>query len=411
MRPSNSYPIAGTPRIVPLTILFTAVLFFTCLPAQASEYNRAVSLFEKRDYSGALALFEKARKNGDNEANSAYYEALCYHHLGKMDQAKAAYTRVINNYPHSKVARLALTFMLKIDPDLRKKHQEAIESIKAEGRDSYSKLPEEVSVKYKKSISGHMLVPVKVNGVSTEMMLDTGAGVTYCRRIWLDAMGIKPDSGNSPGMKIDGVGGEIRTSAGLVTIEIGNLSRTTPIYIEEKSKAMKTDPFAFENIPLLGQNFFQDFICEIDDKNQILRFKKTDAKKASGRSTGALADNEVPFFREGNNIVVTVKINGRECEMFFDTGANALSFADRHLAGCGLNRPTSARSSQAEGVGGQKQGFQFYVDSVSLGPIEKHNVGAAIMINSRFSRPLLGQTFLSGLKYTIDPTRNVIIFE
>lgn len=406
MRPARFFP---TPGISPIVVLTT--LFLTVLPVQASEYSQAVSLFEKRDFGGALSLFEKARNNGDNEANAAYYEALCYHHLGKMDQAKAAYTRVINNYPHSKVARLALNFMLKIDPDLRKKHQEAIESIRAEGRDSYSRLPEQVSVKYKKSISGHMLVPVKVNGVPTEMMLDTGAGVTYCRRIWLDALGIKPEKGNSPGMKIEGVGGEIRTSTGLVNIEIGNLSRTTPIYIEEKGKSMRTDPSAFENIPLLGQNFFQDFICEIDDNSQILRFKKTDGKKASGHRKGALAENEVPFFREGNNIVVTVKINGRECEMFFDTGANALSFADRHLAGCGLNRPTSARSSRAEGVGGQKQGFQFYVDRVTLGPIDKQNVGAAIMINSSFSRPLLGQTFLSGLKYTIDPTRNVIVFE
>ena len=34
-----------------------------------------------------------------------------------------------------------------------------------------------------------------------------------------------------------------------------------------------------------------------------------------------------------------------------------------------------------------------------------------MVLHSDFPKPLLGQTFLKGLKYTIDPSRNVIRFD
>ncbi|MBZ0186042.1 MAG: retroviral-like aspartic protease family protein [Candidatus Obscuribacterales bacterium] len=391
-------------------ILFLIALIY-CPWAVASDYTLAVSLFEKKQFSEAATLFKKSRNMGEKEANSAYYEALCYHHLGSMDKARAAYMTVINNYPRSSVARQALSYLLRVDPKLRKKHEEAVKSLKDKDNESYEKLPWKVTVKFIKAPSGHLIVPVRLNGVKTEMIFDTGAGITHCKRSWLTAQGIRPTETTAAGRSL-GVGGEVATVIGLINIELGELARTTPVSIEQDSAPAGTGG-GLGSLPLLGQNYFQDLLCEIDDQRRIARFTKIDKQKIGGKGQAKrpLAANEVPFYRLENNMVVTVKINGRECEMFFDTGASNLAFADRHLAQYGLTRPVSADKGKSGGVGGQREGYHFYIDSVKLGPIEKQNIGASVMINSNFTKPLLGQTFLSGLKYTIDPVRNVVIFE
>jgi len=110
-------------------------------------------------------------------------------------------------------------------------------------------------------------------------------------------------------------------------------------------------------------------------------------------------------------MIIRPKVNGRECDMIFDTGSSLIAFADRHMAGCGLELPPSARSALSGGVGGSRQAFNFSLDSVQLGPVTKRNPQASVMINSQLPDPLFGQSFLTGLRYTIDPVRKVIRFE
>lgn len=110
-------------------------------------------------------------------------------------------------------------------------------------------------------------------------------------------------------------------------------------------------------------------------------------------------------------MVVKAKVNDREVDMYFDTGASQIVFADRHLAQCGLNRPVEATNTVRRTVDGRRDSYAFSIDRVQLGPISKTEVSAAVLLNTKFSKPLLGQSFLQGLKYTVDPARQVIRFD
>ncbi|MBI1269677.1 hypothetical protein GC174_04510 [bacterium] len=397
--------------------ILAAVLALTALPARAASYSEAVGLYEKRDYEKALPLFQEAEKAGVQPSRAAYYTALCYHQLRKAREAKAAYLHVVQRYPRTMVARQAMGILEKIDPAFARYKGEVLKRYEEEQTREYQELPELIKVKYQNvGGSGHMIIPAIINGVPIKMMFDTGAGVTMSKQSFLDSNNIKIEN-TKPSIRLRGVGGEVPTRVGLANITVGNMSRTIPLQIEQdQSNSRSSEGMGMlGQLPLLGQNYFKDFEYEIDDANKYLIFKKLSTTQvssiASTRKSTVKSDLEVPFYRMGNHIIVTPKVNGRECEMILDTGAGTVAFADRHLAACGLNRPTHALSGQSGGVGGKRVGYSFLVDSIQLGPVLRKNVHCSMVLHSDFPRPLLGQTFLKGLKYTIDPSRNVIRFD
>jgi len=402
-----------------LTGLF-CLSFFGANPVFASNYSEAVDLFAKKEYQKAAALFQKAQAAGENAANATYYEALCYHYGKDLERAKIIYQQVIRKYPQSEASRNSLKVLIKIDPVIAKKYAEAMDGIAVQQEQDYLKLPQEASVKFFRTniAKGHLVVPTTVNGVPAQMIFDTGASSTHVTERWLALLGVKPKYTKYTGRAM-GVGGEVNYRVALLTIRVGELERTIPVSVQEGSGALgdaSNNPLT--EMPLLGQTFYKDFIYEIDDNGQKISFKKlasrpnekTDKTQARAKSRQRLADNEVPFYYEGNSIIVTAKINGRECEMIFDTGAGSVAFADRHLAACGINRPVESFQGQGGGVGGKRDAYMFTLDSVKLGSVEKKNVTCHVLMNTPFPKPLLGQTFLEGLKYTIDPGRKVIIF-
>jgi len=252
-----------------------------------------------------------------------------------------------------------------------------------------------------------MLVKAFFNGKPTTVMFDTGAGATTCYQSLLDRLGVEPKWTGQAG-RVTGVGGEVATKLGLITVQAGSMTRLLPVWVQQDHG--RGGKNSVSDLPLLGQDFLKGYAYEIDNRAKQVIMTKSLGNPA-GASRGRLADNEVPFEREGNHVIVKPKINGRECEMILDTGAGIVAFADRHLAMCGLNTPTSARQGGASGVGGKRQGYNFYIDSIKLGPIEKRHVPAVVMMHSNFPKPLLGQPFLHDIKYEIDPVRKVIKFK
>lgn len=386
-----------------LSIMLSLIV---CLlpPAFAGDYSNGVAAYSKKNFKKALGLFKKSLIDNTNQANSRYYIALCYHQLGYIDQAKESYLLVIKKYPKTTLAKQAFKILAKLDPAIARLAGAHSQSAPLE---DYSGLPEKTTVKYGNYRgSGHIILPVKINGIQASMMFDTGAGVTVAKQSYLDSKGITVKNTRQSG-RLRGVGGEVAAKVGLVNITVGRMTRSIPLMIEQDNPSAGSRLGYLSRLPLLGQNYFKDLTYEIDDGHKFITFRK--AKGKTNKSSG-YNPNEVPFYRQGNHIIVKPKVNGRECEMILDTGAGTVAFADRHLAMCGLNRPTSARSGQSRGVGGAREGFNFYVKKMSLGPIKRENVRCSMILHSRFNKPLLGQTFLKGLCYTIDPSRNVIIF-
>lgn len=157
--------------------------------------------------------------------------------------------------------------------------------------------------------------------------------------------------------------------------------------------------------PILGQNFLKNFQYTIDDPNETVTFYPDRRAVGAGKDVSYTSDADGAIF-------VHPKINGKECEMQLDTGAALVTLADRHLSACGVNIPAEALKQRgAAGIGGSKEGFKFKIDNIQLGKVAKKYVDARVLLDTRFRKPLLGQAFLQGLKYTIDPFRKVVRFE
>ncbi len=398
--------------------ILTATLALTALPVQANSYDEAVNLYEKRDYEKALPLFQEAEKSGVQPSRAAYYTALCYHQLRKAREAKAAYLHVIHRYPTTLVAKEAMGILEKIDPGFARYKNAVLKRYEDEQDNDYQELPEEIRIKYRNvGGTGHMIVPAQINGVPIKMMFDTGAEVTMSKQSFLDRNRIKIEK-TEPSITVQGVGGEVRTRVGPVNLTVGKMTRTIPLQIEQDQATSKVSDGLgpLGQLPVLGQNYFKDFEYQIDDTNKSLIFKRLSttqvASIASTKRSIVKSDLEVPFYRLDSNIIVTAKVNGRECEMILDTGCHTVAFADRHLAPCGLSLPTqSLNKGESGGIGGKRIDYDFRVDSIQLGPVIRKNVHCSMLLHSKIPRPLLGQTFLKGLKYTIDPSRNVIRFD
>ncbi|MDZ4834150.1 MAG: retroviral-like aspartic protease family protein [Candidatus Melainabacteria bacterium] len=381
-----------------------------------SPYNRAVGLYGTKKFTEALVVLETGQIAPTQAANAAYYRALCYHQLGKTKEAAAAYRYVFSKYPQSIAARNAIKTLAKLDPAASVAALKTVESVKA-GPIDWTNLPDQVSVPFRKGAGGALMVQAEMNGVPVIMMFDTGASTTALTETFLRENNITLKRTKYHGRAM-GVGGEVSTNIAMADIRLGQIRRTIPLMVQDDRGQSKSQP------ALLGQSFYGDLPYSIDDsRGQIIFSKPAPELRVAGQGArvGAggqkqvkvikYADNEIPFRKVGNNLVVLVKVNGRECEMYFDTGASTVAFADRHLAACGLNRPTGAFAGGAGGVGGNREAFHFIIDSLKMANVERRDVHAAVLINANFDRPLLGQTFLTGLRYTIDPVRSVIRFE
>lgn len=164
--------------------------------------------------------------------------------------------------------------------------------------------------------------------------------------------------------------------------------------------------------PLLGQEFYKDYEYTIDydsgDKERgTICFVKKGSRMASGGGNG---NYSVPFKRHGNNLVVNVEVNGKNCEMFFDTGASGIAFTEDQLKAINVPIPEDAVPEMHGGIGGTTIAKGFHIARMRLGPIEKTDVPVSALQAANMRYPLLGQTFYGDWQYTIDTASNTIKF-
>jgi hypothetical protein len=88
--------------------------------------------------------------------------------------------------------------------------------------------------------------------------------------------------------------------------------------------------------PLLGQTFFQDFTYTIDNGAHSIHFVKKRKAGGSAYADPSRDPNNVPFTRQGNEIVVNVSVNGRPTKMYFDTGATSCILSKEQVKQLGL---------------------------------------------------------------------------
>jgi predicted aspartyl protease len=114
----------------------------------------------------------------------------------------------------------------------------------------------------------------------------------------------------------------------------------------------------------------------------------------------------IPFKRgDGGHMQVTVWLNNRPINCWFDTGAHA-HFGLNHLQQVGISVPQNAQTSYASGWAGKKVPIWLMQADMKMGDM-KRRVPISVEENMGLP-PLVGQEFLRELRYEIDDKGGVM---
>lgn len=376
--------------LIPTLLLF---IFALPSPAQESYWSKGVQLYQQRNFKNALPYFQAAQQK-DSTGDAMYYAGLCQQQLGEISQARQTWYITASRFPNTAAALAASRALVQ----LNRVYPQSAAAYAASTSITPASPTQIIEVPFSRLATGQIIVSGAVNGQPVDMIFDTGASDCFFKQKDFDKIGVTVPA-NGTKRRYLGVGGEVSATVVPVSLTVGTLTRQIAVSVQDPDYQRSSAGNDNYDYPLLGQNFFGDLIYQLDFARDVIRFLP---------SSNSVAGDSVPLQRDGNNLVVTVKVNGRECPMIMDTGADSVCFTDKQLAGLGVDRPTNANTGFSEGVGGQRVSYVFTIDSIKLGSIEKKNVTSSVALNSDMDKPLLGASFLRGLVLTIDPTRNIV---
>jgi clan AA aspartic protease (TIGR02281 family) len=371
------------------------------------SYDQGVRFYQAKKFHDALVQFEAAFTMGYEPANCLYYAALCHQQLNDFAKAKEVYTEIVTRYgttPAAANARAALEGLKRM-PSPAVSATAAAQATTPATKDGIVG-----DVSFAESREG-MIVPVIIQGKPVRAIWDSGATTCFFAKSQLDKAGIDTRKAVKAGRAI-GIGGEIETYRLDTLVIVGNVGMQLPVYFQDDTAEQRNTNRIKEDFGLLGEDFFSHFVYQVDPaigKIRFLRPAKSEARYKKPTYKRASGD-DVAFTWENGVMVVTPKVNGRECDMIFDTGAATVAFSDKQLTAAGMTRPTDSRNAISYGVGGSRTAYAFSLNSVELGPISRTGVAANVSVFGTQGRPLLGQNFLRGVKYTVDPEQCVMKF-
>ncbi len=361
---------------------------FSAMPASADSYQTAVQLYSQKKYSEAIPFLKQAASENPKNPNPYYYVGLCHHALGNKPAAKKAFQFLIDNYPSAPAAQNARAALAAVDST------PSVQGQFGGPTTAGAREPEEETISATKGVEGHMVVRAEINGRPIEMMFDTGASACVFGKNHMQQLGISMD-GAKPGPPIQGSSGNMQSWVVEADVRLGRIKRRIPLYVQEK---MMTDP-------LMGQMFYQGYQCAVDNTNGTIRFIK------QGRSVTTMSSNtiDVPFRKMGSTMIVKGKVNGRDQDMIFDTGASEVIFTPAMLKQLGVEIPADATVSSGSSSTGMTQSARMSIDRIDIGPITKTNFTIKILPSGP-PYPLVGQSFHGDRRFVIDNEKCLIKF-
>lgn len=354
--------------------------------AYADSYQTAVQLYSQKKYPEAIEALKKANMENPNNPNAYYYVGLCHHALGNRPMAKKAFQSVIERFPTAAAAQNARQALASVDSAPTAQEATTMANSRSE--------PEEETISATKGVEGHMVVRAEVNGRPIEMMFDTGAEACIFGKNHMQQLGISLANAK-PGPPIQGTGGSTQSVVVEADVRLGRIKRHIPLYVQEK---MMGDP-------LMGQMFFRGYQCAVDNTNGTIRFIK------QGRAVTSMSTNtiDVPFRKYGSAMVVRGKVNGRDCDMIFDTGASEVVVSADSLKQLGLELPADATTFDGSGATGATRAAKMNVDRIEVGPLTKTNFAIKVVPKGP-PYPLVGQSFHGDRRFVIDNDKCLIRF-
>lgn len=400
-------------------------------------FDAGVKLYSAKNYRGAAQQFEKALQAQPTNPNLLYYCALSHYMSNNGARARQLFQYLSDNFGNTQQGQLARSVLARTpgaaigggqypagtyvaptgggskaaadndddrsDDDQDRRGFSTERWLKSQTSSAeVASLPTDVRIPFTKDRNG-IKVNVLINNQMLEMIVDTGAPITVVGENHMAQLGIVRPAARGVEGKSAGVGGRVSdTWSQTCDLKVGSLYRKNfPIVIQ--------DHLPCEG--LLGQTFFAPYNVTIDTQNSQLVLKK---KGVGGGSSASAARDPyaVPFRWSGGHMIVNTLVNGKPCEMIFDTGAGGVcAFSLAHLKKLNIDIPSDYRKERHSGVGGDTMGYGFQVDSIKMGPIVQYSPWVSAIEDTHMDRPLLGQQFFGEYTYSIDSENKLIHFK
>ena len=369
-------------------------------------YNAGMQYFKAKDYRHAAAAFKAAIAKHPNDQGPYYYYALSLHYGKDIQAAKVAYLEVLTHFPSSQSATYAQTALASLDPNLLKQMtaSPAMQSYSGSSGVSSSSgssgdiIPPQSVANYTTE-NGHMVVDVSFNGRHGKAYFDTGAESILMGKNQLQEMGLPMPTG-APIAKSRGIDGNLQDVWGVpMDLTVGGVTRRN-ILVHVKEQ--------MDQLPLLGLPFVKGMNYAVESSG--IRFSAKPGATSSASSYRGSDYRTVPYTMEGRSIVVKVQINGHDIAMCLDTGAVGSLFSRAQAAAAGITVTDDAETFNAVGGGGATTARYAMINSIKLGPIEKHNLKVGVSDLSHTPFPLLGKDFWGDSNFSVDQDNHTIRF-
>jgi len=323
-----------------LMLLFLSPVYAASL-TDSSEQGFAA--YEKGDYRQSVLLFDSLLSRHPEYARAWYYRALAYVKSGCLLQGKIAYTDVISHCPKTEEARLAAIGITELNEAAKHSSPTTATSSSAVTATTTStqsstgvtppaeateQLPDLCKIPYE-VINKRIHINARIAGQMVSTELDTGS----------DQVVIPQDSMQQFGISLPSLGnpiGTYKTGQKMwqvkADIEAGNLKRNAMTV-----KVMGPGPFP--GAILLGNSFFEGYRMEEDPKGSqfILSHSNQDSNLSHAYNNGNSIRIPFHYGKTNKQLIIPVKVNGRDIEAMFDTGSNGLSFTQQLLGKLGIS--------------------------------------------------------------------------
>lgn len=288
------------------------------------------------------------------EAERQYLQAVRLVADGRLEAAQETLSKLIAGrdaeaVPHARALLIAVVKETTSIPDnaftsrVDRSFAEALHEAKARSRWTFP--PQPMPLALQRGASHTPRVSASVNGVPTEMGLDSGAGLTVIGSELAEAVGARRLGARTGARDAHGEG--VLVELAVVDLEVGGIAiENLPVMVIDSARLRfrisGLDVSGFDGV--LGWNALAPLRIVIDNAERTLRLERSAGAQARG------AD----FFWVGEPYVRARSANGLPLTLFLDTGASRSAIAEPLAAAAGLREGTT-RSTTVMAAGSTRR--------------------------------------------------------
>ena len=178
---------------------------------------------------------------------------------------------------------------------------------------------------------------------------------------------------------------------------VGLFSGRAVLLVDGQQRLLKPGQTSPEGVQLISATS-EEAVLLIDGQEVTARL---DGRVSARKRTPEI--NEVQVWRDTAGMYTTVgSINGLPVTFLVDTGATAVAMNANQAKRLGIDYRVIGRQSGVTTASGIEHAWAVTLDTVKVGDLELHNVGAVVLEGAHPSTTLLGMTFLGRLEINND---------